>query len=622
MASVIVEITRPYVQGLSTPEASITGTKHLSSYNWIEAPTATIAIPGSPPVWSPPRITQPLKKDSGLIYIAQNAARHPSSPLEPLFRALYTTNPSFDIRSIDVVSDRNNIRKLLSFINPGSSRNPLEEFTIEVEVTGKTALFSRTETKTQEFIGLHEFRGFGHEFEKAYTTEKIEGSTGHHRIISYRFGDLEMIIRHETDGYLADKSMPVLPVNEREPDDLSSTMASLSLSSSSRLPTITSPGSQLTIKKGGQVVPRESTLEIKTRVSHKPLSFQEVAAQLWVSQTPKLVRAYHDRGKFQVPVVKDVTDAIKNWEKVNQGDLNRLAALIRKIVNVVKECGGRGVVKYDPCADKLVVRKVVEGKVKMLPKDLYSKWAENDVPEKEDITAASKTVIAPRDPVETSSHIRVLVGSTEYLVDTNRVPFFRTYLSSQQQSGDHAAPVRILDDMPFFDIIQHGLRDGFRQFFRRMPAQLHDYNALCQTLKTLQIDVLAGQKLRDIMEDMRKGKTDWDPDERREIGGWKSLARDSAFRLVYALLMGEFELRDSNMAYNATLFAVSHRGIFKCRTRMMVRRAFDERFRGSEKQRKSLDGWRSANDSSLEPIEDDVTTETESTYGDSDCSPS
>jgi len=203
MAPTLAEISRVDLQDLSIPpSASITDVKHLSSYNWIEARTPTIAVPGSPPLWSPPSAPQQLKKDSGLIYIAQNAARHPDSPLEPLFRALYFTNPSFDIRSIVIVTDRNIIRKLLSFINPSSTRNGLEPFTFNIEIAKDTAIFSRVETATHEIIGPKEFRGYGHEFEKAYTTSQINGSTGHHRIISYRFGDLIFIVRHETDGYV------------------------------------------------------------------------------------------------------------------------------------------------------------------------------------------------------------------------------------------------------------------------------------------------------------------------------------------------------------------------------------------------------------------------------------
>jgi hypothetical protein len=377
MASTTVsEISRLDLQELETPPlASITNVKLLSSYNWIEAPeaTPTIAVPGSPALWSAPGVSRPLKKDSGLIYIAQNAARHPESPLEPLFRALYITHPSFDIRSTDVVTDRNNIRKLLSFIDPSSTRNGVEAFAMNIEITKNTAIFCRDEAKTMEYIGPQEFRGFGHEFEKAYTITQINGSTGHHRIISYRFSDLNFIVRHETDGYVdTDTRTSSSTAKNHTPDGLSSMLGALSLSPASNHPGITPTGPKLIIKEEGQVVPLESILEIKTRVFHKSLEIQEVAPQLWVSQTPKLVRAYHRNGTFQIPEVEDVAAEIKTWEERKQNDLRKLAALIRKIISLVKECGGNAVLRYNVEGDKLVVCKVE--RKEMLPNDLYSKW--------------------------------------------------------------------------------------------------------------------------------------------------------------------------------------------------------------------------------------------------------
>lgn len=385
----IAEISRLDLQDLKTPSlASITNVKHLSSYNWIEAPTPTIAVPGCPPLWSALRVSRQLKKDSGLIYIAQNAARHPDSPLEPLFRALYIANPSYDIRSIDVVTDRNNIRKLLSFINPGSTRNGLDTFTIDIEVTKNTAFFCRKEAATYEFIGPHEFKGYGHEFEKANTINQISGSTGHHRIISYHFGDLKFIVRYETDGYVkldADIIIPSPPSKKKGNDSLFSLLESLSLSSTNSPPIAAPAGSRLTIREEGRVVPLEFTLELKTRVSHKPLRLEDVVPQLWVSQTPKLVRAYHTKGTFQIPEIEDVAIQIKGWEEDNQNDLRKLAALISKILNLAKGCGGKAVVEYDDKRDKLVVWKG-NGKT-MLPKDLYSKW--DDVDNSEDAEAES-----------------------------------------------------------------------------------------------------------------------------------------------------------------------------------------------------------------------------------------
>jgi hypothetical protein len=400
-STTIAEISRLDLQDLNTPSlASITNVKHLSSYNWIEAPTPTIAVPGCPPLWSALRAPKRLTKDSGLIYIAQNAARHPKSPLEPLFRALYIANPSYDIRSIDVVTDRNNIRKLLSFINPGSTRNGLDTFTINIEITKNTAIFCRKEAATHEFIGPQEFRGYGHEFEKANTTNQISGSTGHHRIISYRFSDLNFIVRHETDGYVmldADTIIPSPKSKEQENDSLSSLLESLSLSSTKSPLITTLAGSRLTIREEGRVVPLESTIELKTRVSHKPLQLREVVPQLWVSQTPKLVRAYHTKGTFQVPEVEDVAVQVQRWEEGNQNDLRKLAALISKIIEMVKGCGGNAAVKYDDKGDKLVVWKA-DGET-MLPKDLYSKW--DDVGNSED--AGAESAVKHVDGVETKA---------------------------------------------------------------------------------------------------------------------------------------------------------------------------------------------------------------------------
>jgi hypothetical protein len=271
------------------------------------------------------------------------------------------------------VTDRNNIRKLLSFIDPGSSRNGLEAFTINIEVTKNTAIFSRDETKAVDFIGPDEFKGFGHEFEKAYTTTKIKDSTGHHRIISYRFSDLTFIVRHETDGYVDNDTRTSSSKTESHTQDsLSSMLEALSLFQANSRPDIAPTGSKLKIKEEGQIVPLESTLEMKTRVAHKPLDIQEIASQLWVSQTPKLVRAYHKNGTFQKPVVEDVAAVIKSWEERKQNDLRKLAALIRKIINLVKECGGKAVLKYNVVGDKLEICKAE--RKEMLPNDLYSKW--------------------------------------------------------------------------------------------------------------------------------------------------------------------------------------------------------------------------------------------------------
>ncbi|KGO49237.1 hypothetical protein PEX1_018490 [Penicillium expansum] len=370
-SSRVAEIFQGDFDDIEATSVSISDVKHLSSYNWIKARTPIIAVPGTPARWSPPKGPQQVKMDSGLYFIAENAVRHPKSPLEPLFRALYLENPSFDIRSIDVVADRNTIRQLLSFINPGLDKS--QSFTIHVEVVKNTVILCRVGKPKLQFIKPGMPSGFGHNFEKRYTAHRVKGSSSHYRIISYNFGALKFLIRHETDGYVAvNTAGSSTAVSQSTYDGLSSKMKSVSLSQPNVSLHTTPAG--LSIRKDGKAVPLASTLEIKTRTIKRVLAMKDVAAQLWISQTPKLVRAYHAEGNFQPPKVEDVAAAVKSWEDLHQVDLRKLAALIHKVIEVTKGCGGAATIERRGRGTKLTIDRA--NRERMLPMDLYSKWDE------------------------------------------------------------------------------------------------------------------------------------------------------------------------------------------------------------------------------------------------------
>ncbi len=105
------------------------------------------------------------------------------------------------------------------------------------------------------------------------------------------------------DAYVEDAKAAA---RRKDPEDysISRMMQNLALSSSQGPEHTEVDGSKLRVKKSGQAVPLSSTLEIKTRAFRNRLSFDAVAPQLCVSQTPNLVRAYHSRGRFQMPRVK------------------------------------------------------------------------------------------------------------------------------------------------------------------------------------------------------------------------------------------------------------------------------------------------------------------------------
>ncbi|XWX00639.1 hypothetical protein V2A60_008660 [Cordyceps javanica] len=232
----------------------------------------------------------------------------------------------------------------------------------------------------------------------------------------------------------------------------------------------------------------------------------------------------------------------------------------------------------------------------MLPADLYCKWNT-----KTSCTEANLPVTA-----QEAADMAMQVSETGVKRNNKSA-----IVNSSEPAIAHSA-------LPFSDVIKFGQDEGFRKIFRSMPTKLSDYLILCKSLKLLAIDVLQGQHIREIMADMRLGKVERDPEERQQIGGQRRLARDAAFKLLYVFLQSE--CKDVNMAYNAALFVVSHRRIFRYRTRRIVREAFLYRFTASQKQQKELDKWSIEGNEFAGSADDDKTTSEEDVYFDSDSS--
>jgi hypothetical protein len=100
--------------------------------------------------------------------------------LLPLFVAVKEQTPGFDWGSVDIVTDRNGLRKLLRWVDGDS-----KPFRIDLELAGsKTVLMRRWEARYQEQMSGYTF-GFAFEKKMTEESEGCEGSSGHHRIVTY-----------------------------------------------------------------------------------------------------------------------------------------------------------------------------------------------------------------------------------------------------------------------------------------------------------------------------------------------------------------------------------------------------------------------------------------------------
>lgn len=474
----------------------ITKVEHLSSYNWIESSNPTIAVPGCPPLWSPPKVPQEVIQDSGIIYIAQNVGRLPETPLEPLFRSLYIEKPSYNIRKVDLITDPKAISKLLSFSNPHLSPNGVLPFTIEIEILGNTAIFSLAEVEPWRFVTAHESTSYHHEFKQAFTKTQVPGSSGHHRVISYNLGGLKLVVSYETDAYV-----DVEQVSNFQAQNEGSENAS---------PSRHKPpaGSKLVILEKGKKVPMSSTLLIKTLDSGEHVNVQELLSQLWVSQIPNLVRAYQRHAICKPPEIQDVALDIAEWECDHSDDLQRLIALFKLIVRVAREHGGNIVLKYDGWSEILAVCKI-EGN-KMLLDDLYFKFG--------------KEVGTSKAQEPNSRKTTCKIGDTFYNIDISKIPYFWATVGFE-----HLSPLQSADfnheDIALFDVALRGLESGYREYFCSLRGNISQYQILCQTYAFLRVDVLAGQSINDILADLRICESD----SKLEDENAKFKARDAAF---------------------------------------------------------------------------------------------
>ena len=129
--------------------------------------------------------------DHGTNFVDQNGNRMGFRALFPLIQAVQDVESQsgtkekdkFDWSSVDFVTDRNGLRKLLRWINAAPGVAP-KDFRIDMELAGsKTILLNRWEQITK----VKASRSYGFSFEETMTVPSpgCERGTGHHRIVTY-----------------------------------------------------------------------------------------------------------------------------------------------------------------------------------------------------------------------------------------------------------------------------------------------------------------------------------------------------------------------------------------------------------------------------------------------------
>ncbi|KAF8532873.1 hypothetical protein BDD12DRAFT_810641 [Trichophaea hybrida] len=153
--------------------------------------------------------------------------------------------------------------------------------------------------------------------------------------------------------------------------------------------------------------------------------------------------------------------------------------------------------------------------------------------------------------------ITITVNSKEYSIDTVMMPYF-----DSNSSSNH--------NIEHFDVAFRCVCEGFHIAFETFRSDLTNYPGLCTTLKLLEVDVLGGIALPEIIEHSRK--FGFDDDEEKII--CTNLAEDWVFKFLYMHHLGLLLSKDRQRIFNAVTYIIEHRYLYNHYTRSVIRETY------------------------------------------------
>ncbi|KAH7392005.1 hypothetical protein DE146DRAFT_722949 [Phaeosphaeria sp. MPI-PUGE-AT-0046c] len=288
------------VQQSANQVTSKGGHELLCSYSWKQTDSPTIYVPGTPATFTfhdPTKTAIELAADTGLHWIDQHAGRVPTHQFEPVFQALAALQSDERFDDVDIVVNRGSLQQLLKWVNHKSH----QAFHLDLDIVGNTLFLGRKVKKPKAASSAD---SYGRSFEEFFTIEdpELENADGHHRMLKYDFGGLNMVVRVEADACVPnteyDIEAPVILHPACDPD------SSNGLGISHKGPEVTS------VIAKGTLIPQSLMIEPKSNEDTMPKE------QLWFDRTPSCsLGRIRDNGKFRRLIGKTLSQAdAEEWE--------------------------------------------------------------------------------------------------------------------------------------------------------------------------------------------------------------------------------------------------------------------------------------------------------------------
>ena len=291
----------------------------------------------------------PLQPDRGKRFTDHNSGRFRTSPMEPAIQAVLHQQPDFDFSTLDLITDRQSLVCLLELAirkdassamqNPSADDEMTGIFSFWAQVVGNTVVFVRDVENPVEVI--KKFRGFRKEFDRTYLQyhQGLKDTDSYQRIVTYRLGDLKLMVRHPANGYIPDNSLELKEALE--------SFKAVSAGAGSY--------GNVKIKSGGALIPRSAMLELNT---HKKDGWFAQGDRLntkiretWLSQQEHYIIAPYTeldvgwigkkdftkrRAVFEPHHLYNAAELMSNWEEENQEAIREFYDRLLQLLNDIR----------------------------------------------------------------------------------------------------------------------------------------------------------------------------------------------------------------------------------------------------------------------------------------------
>jgi len=339
------------MSNLSVPKgttATIKSYEQIASYNWLppdcDPPDRCMVVPGAPPNtvdWDGGK----LEADEGFLLMDPDRAFLPEIPLDPIFIAIKTEKPDFDLSKYDLVTDCVNLQKLFAFCH--HEDQDIGGFRIDFERIGNLVLATRVESGP--FVPI-DFESYENAFRATATKATHPITAGpFQQIMGYQFGNINILVRFQSDcvkpqkkkaGESSDKENEDDKLSAEERDKKKLEEAEAIAGRDKRLPF--AAGSEIKLVKYGPT-PKPKSYQHQLLITH-PVGKKGIPSFAWAKlffsgADNLMVGLYKGSGDFsQKPKAYAIPDVTKLMKTSPYLCLGKVLDCLNKILNFQRKC--------------------------------------------------------------------------------------------------------------------------------------------------------------------------------------------------------------------------------------------------------------------------------------------